>query len=84
MKSLIKLFGANESNFNHCKWVLTETIKAIVTEDIEGHFELDLEYALFDKKGLSKYIIRGNIISCPVSDDRPNQLFKIRKGLRLT
>lgn len=79
MKSLIKLFGANESNFNHCKWVLTETIKAIVTEDIEGHFELDLEYALFDKKGLSKYIIRGNIISCPVSDDRPNQLFKIRK-----
>lgn len=79
MKSLIKLFASNESNFKHCKWILNETIKAIITEDIEGHFELDLEYPLFDKKGLSKYIIRGNIISCPVSDDRPNQLFKIRK-----
>lgn len=84
MKSLIKLFGSNEINFKHCKWVLNETIKAIVTEDIEGHFELDLEYPIFDKKGLSKQLIRGNIISCPVSDFRPSQLFKIRKATKDT
>lgn len=84
MKSLIKLFGSNESNFKHCKWVLSETLKAIVSEDIEGHFELDLEYPIFDKKGLSKQLIRGNIISCPVSDSRPAQLFKIRKATKDT
>lgn len=84
MKSLIKLFGSNESNFKHCKWVLSETLKAIVTEDIEGHFELDLEYPLFDEKGLSKHLIRGNIISCPVADGRPAQLFKIRKATKDT
>lgn len=84
MKSLIKLFDSNESNFKHCKWVLSETLKAIVSEDIEGHFELDLEYPIFDKKGLSKQLIRGNIISCPVSDSRPAQLFKIRKATKDT
>jgi len=76
---MIRLFRGSETDFEHNEWVLSETITAVVTEDLEGNFELDLEYQLFDKKGLSKYLIRGNIISCSVGDERKEQLFVIRK-----
>lgn len=77
--NMICLFRSNETDFEHNEWVLSETIKAIVTEDLKGNFELDLEYPLFDKKGLSQYLIRGNIIKCSVGDERKEQLFVIRK-----
>ncbi len=80
---MIKLFEANETNFKGCRWILSETIKCEITEDLEGHFEIDLEYPLFDKKGLSKNLINGNIISCPV-DERIEQLFRIRKVTKNT
>lgn len=79
MNNIIRLFRGSETDFEHNEWILSETIKAIVTEDLDGNFELDLEYPLFDKKGLSKYLIRGNIISCSVGDERKEQLFVIRK-----
>lgn len=79
MNNMIRLFRGSETDFEHNEWVLSETITAVVTEDLEGNFELDLEYPLFDKKGLSKYLIRGNIISCSVGDERKEQLFVIRK-----
>ncbi|NFF80389.1 hypothetical protein FC764_03835 [Clostridium botulinum] len=80
---MIKLFEANETNFKGCRWILSEITKCEITEDLEGHFEIDLEYPLFDKKGLSKNLINGNIISCPV-DERVDQLFRIRKVTRNT
>lgn len=79
MNNMIRLFRGSETDFEHNEWVLSEIITAVVTEDLEGNFELDLEYQLFDKKGLSKYLIRGNIISCSVGDERKEQLFVIRK-----
>ncbi|NFN80296.1 hypothetical protein FDB25_07670 [Clostridium botulinum] len=81
---MIKIFGANETNFKHCKWVLSEVLSAYITETTEGNFELDLEYPLFDSKNLSRYLIRGNIISVPCYDNRPDQLFKIRKANKST
>ncbi|WP_242863282.1 phage tail protein [Clostridium botulinum] len=81
---MIKLFEANETNFKGCRWVLSEVIKLEITEDLEGHFEIDLEYPLFDKKGLSKNLINGNIISCPVGDERAEQLFRVRKVIKNT
>ncbi|MBN1069421.1 hypothetical protein FDB60_01835 [Clostridium botulinum] len=81
---MIKLFEANETNFKGCRWVLSETTKCEITEDLEGHFEIDLEYPLFDKKGLSKNLINGNIISCLVGDERAEQLFRIRKVTKNT
>ncbi len=81
---MIKLFGANETNFKHCKWVLSEVLSVYITETTEGNFELDLEYPLFDSKNLSRYLIRGNIISVPCYDNRPDQLFKIRKANKST
>ncbi len=79
MKGLIKLFDSNETNFKHNKNILSECLSASITEDIEGTLELDLEYPLFDKKNLSKQLSIGKIIKAPVYDNRPDQLFKIRK-----
>lgn len=86
IKKEIKLFRGNETNFNHNEWVLTECTTAKVTEDLESIFDLDLEYPLFDEKGLSQYLVKGNIIQCPISqtDTRGNQLFKIRKRIKNT
>lgn len=77
---MIRLFVSTETNFNHNKWILNETLSCYVTETTDGIFDLDLEYLLNDKKGLNKYLIRGNIIKCPISttDSRWEQLFTIR------
>lgn len=79
MKHPIKLFDSNETNFKHNKSVLSECLSAYITEDIEGTMELDLEYPLFDDKGLGKQFSIGKIIKSPIYDNRPDQLFKIRK-----
>lgn len=78
---MIRLFDSKETNFKHCKWVLSETISCYVTESIEGIFDLDLVYPLEDKKNLSQYLVIGNIIKSPISetDLRGEQLFTIRK-----
>lgn len=76
---MVRLWNSTETNFKGNKWVLTECIKCQVTEELNGEFALDLEYPLQDSKGLSKYLLRGNIITCKVSDTRPEQQFRIRK-----
>lgn len=79
MKGLIRLFDSNETNFKHNKNVLNEFTSAYITEDIDGTLEFDGEYPLFDKKNLSKGLNIGKIIKSPIYDNRPDQLFKIRK-----
>lgn len=76
---MIKLWNSTEQNFKGNKWVLTETKRADITDITNGEFSLDLEYPLKDNKGLSKNIIRGKLITCPVKDGRPDQQFRIRK-----
>lgn len=69
------------SKYNHNKYVLTDTISCIVTETVDGIFDLDLIYPLNDNKDFSKLFVRGNVIKCPISqtDSRGEQLFTIRK-----
>ena len=76
---MVRLWNSTETNFKGNKWVLTECIKCEVTEELNGEFALDLEYPLRDSKDLSKYLLRGNIITCPVADSRAEQQFRIRK-----
>ena len=79
MKRPIKLFKSDATNFNTCKNILSECLSATITENIDGNFCLDLEYPIADSKGISKLISRGTIIKCPCYDNRPDQLFKVRK-----
>lgn len=69
------------SKYNHNKRVLNDAISCIVTETTDGIFDLDLVYPLNDEKDLSKYLVRGETIKCPISqtDNRDEQLFTIRK-----
>lgn len=76
---MIRLFKKDETDFNHNEWVLDQTTKCLITEEINGSFELDFEYPIEDYKSLSSYLTRGNIISCPSGDNRPDQIFRIRK-----
>lgn len=76
---MIRLWSSTEQIFKGNKWVLNEATKCNVTEATNGEFALDSEYPLKDNKDLSKYILRGNLITCPVMDDRPEQQFRIRK-----
>lgn len=79
MINMINLYKANETDFTHNEFVLDECIKCEVTEELNGSFELDLEYPLKDSKGISSNITRGAVIKCPVGDTREPQLFRIRK-----
>lgn len=76
---MIKLWNSTEQNFKGNKWILNETKRANITDITNGEFSLDLEYPMKDTKGLSKNIIRGKLITCPVKDERPDQQFRIRK-----
>ncbi|EDT75157.1 phage tail protein [Clostridium butyricum] len=84
MKHPIKLYISDETNFKHNKWVLTEVLSCYITENVDGQLQLDLEYPLFDSKCLAKYLIRGYILKAPIYDNRPDQLFKIRKATKNT
>lgn len=77
---MIKVWDSTEKIFNGNKYVLNESTKAEVTEVVNGEFSLDLEYPLQDTKKLSRQLLRGNIITCPVSDGRADQQFRIRKA----
>lgn len=79
----LKLFDSTETNFKHNKRVLNEASKCNITEDVEGIFQLDLEYPLFDTKNLSKELKKGRIISANYRD-RGQQLFKIRRVKKST
>lgn len=76
---MIRLWSSIETSFKGNEWVLSECSKAEITEIINGEFSLTLEYPLSDTKGLSKYLLRGNVITCNVGDNRLEQQFRIRK-----
>ncbi|WP_238915076.1 phage tail spike protein [Clostridium sp. YIM B02555] len=76
---MIRLWESAEKNFKGNQWILSECTKCQITEIINGEFTLDLEYPLQDTKGISNYIVRGNIITCPMKDTRSEQQFRIRK-----
>lgn len=84
MKRPIKLFNADATNFSTCKNIMSECLSAVMTENIDGNFCIEIDYPLFDNKGLSRLIDRGLIIKCSTYDSRPDQLFKIRKRNRST
>jgi phage minor structural protein len=81
---MINLYRANETDYTHNEFVLDEATKCEVTEELNGTFELDIEYPVQDKKQISSNITRGAIIKCPVGDNRQPQLFRIRKATRTT
>ena len=75
-----KLYKADETYFYHNGLgLLGDSMSCLVTEDLNGEFSLELEYALQDKNGLANQLIRGNLIKVPVGDSREPQLFRIRK-----
>lgn len=84
MKIPIRLFESNATNFNTCKNVMNECISAVMTENIDGNFYIEIDYPMFDEKGIGKLIDRGLIVKCSTYDNRPDQLFKIRKRNRST
>lgn len=77
---MIKLFNADVTNFNTCKYIMNKCLSATMTENIDGSFSIDIDYPLMDDIG--KLIDRGMIIKCKCYDNRPDQLFRIRKRNR--
>ena len=84
MKRPIKLFESNATNFNTCKNIMSECLSAVMTENIDGNFYIEIDYPMFDEKGIGKLIDRGLIVKCKCYDNRPDQLFRIRKRNRST
>ena len=70
------LYQSGETNFNHQGLgVLVDSISAVVSEDLNGKFELDLTYAY--NNSLSKFLINGNIIKVDAGNILKKQLFTI-------
>ena len=70
------LYQAGETNFNNLGLgVLKDTVSAVVSEDLNGKFELDLVYAYNNK--LSKSLVSGNVIKVDAGNILKEQLFTI-------
>ena len=70
------LYQAGETNFNNLGLgVLKDTVSAVVSEDLNGKFELDLVYAYNNR--LSKSLVSGNIIKVDAGNILKEQLFTI-------
>lgn len=76
---MIRLFNQDETNFQHNKYILNEATKCDVTEYLNDTFEINLEYPINDKKGISQLLTTNAIVKAPVGDDREDQLFVIRQ-----
>lgn len=76
---MINLYGKNETNFKHNKYVLNEAIKCEITEEINSSYDINMEYPLHDSKNLSSLFVPGEIVKVPSWDDREPQLFVIRR-----
>lgn len=71
----MNIYLSNETNFNNNGLgFLTDTISAIVHDELNGNYELKLEYVL--NGHLSEYLEKENIIKCKVADGT-YQLFRI-------
>ena len=71
-----KLYNANETNFIHNGLgLLTGTISAVATEELNGMFELNMEY---DSEGFLADVIQEEmIIKAKANDKQDEQLFRI-------
>lgn len=68
---MISLYNSTETNFNtNGLVVLSDCISANITEELNGQYELEIEYPL-DTRGKWQYLVENNIIK---ADD---QLFRI-------
>ena len=68
---MICLYGSNETVFtSNGLVVLSDAISCMITEELNGVYELDLEYPL-DERGKWKYLLENNIIKAD------GQLFRI-------
>ncbi|AOR24297.1 phage tail spike protein [Clostridium taeniosporum] len=76
---MINLYEKNETNFKHNAYVLNETIKCEITEEINNSYEINLEYPLHDSKNFSNLFVPGEVVKVPSWDDRKEQLFVIRR-----
>ena len=73
---MISLYDSKEINFNNNgSVILSDCISCNVAEELNGSFELDLEYPL-DERGKWKQLLDGNIIK---SD---GQLFRIYRKIK--
>lgn len=73
----MKIYLENETNFkNNGLGFLTDCLSAIVTEELNGEYNLTLTYPL--NSTMSKYLVLGNIIKCKVKNQK-EQLFKIKQ-----
>lgn len=71
----MNIYISSETNFqNNGLGFLTDTISAVVHDELNGNYELNIEYV---KDGnLSQYLVEENIIKCKVKDGT-KQLFRI-------
>lgn len=79
MRKIITIYNSKETDFSHNGLaVLDKCIRCEVTEELNGLYELELEYPIFDKK--SNYLIKDNIIKA----NTPNgyQLFRIYRPVK--
>jgi len=68
---MISLYDSKETAFtNNGLVVLSDTISCLITEELNGIFECELEYPL-DERGKWKYLLEGNIVKAD------GQLFRI-------
>lgn len=73
---MINVYSANTTDFNNNGLaVLDNCIKAEVTEELNGTYELDLEYP-YANNTKWQYLVEDNIIKCPTP--RGEQLFRIK------
>ena len=71
----IKIYSANTLDFaNNGYGFLTDVISAEVEEEINGEYVLNIEYPIGGH--LSEYLVRENIIKCPIPDGY--DLFRIK------
>lgn len=71
MADIIRLFNANETNFNHYETVLTDVISCFATQEENGLYSLTMEHPIDER------ITELKIISAPTPDG--DQLFRIVK-----
>lgn len=77
---MITIYDENTTDFNNNGLtVLNEVISAVVEEELNGIYKLELEYPITNSNKW-RYIKEGNVIKCPT----PNglQLFRIYKPLK--
>lgn len=74
---MISVYDSAQTNFNHNGLVvLSDTISCLISEELNGAYELTLEYPI-DERGKWQYLIEGNIIKAD------GQLFRIYRKAKV-